>query len=648
MNHRLSSAAIGAALLLSACTDDEPALQPERPVAPSLVLVAPSSGATLPAGQVVVSGVAAAAAPATLALQFDGGAARAVPVEAGGDFALAIDVAEGAHEIRLVLRDAFAREAVAEAAFTVLPPEPAAPSLTLAGPVDGSVLPFGPVAYWGTVEVAAAPGALTLAVDGGDAAIVEIDAAGSFAGEVQLPAGAHTLRFVLVGALDRSVEQTVAVQVLEAWRGPEAGEDQPGGDTTVNEAGALAFSRPLANLPTERLASFSIGDTFFDAEWFPAPHPRDDRDGLGPLFHADSCLACHVGNGRGAAPFDGADAPASLLFRISQPDGSPHPTYGDQLQPRGIAGVAGEARVRITYEEIAGTYADGTQWLIRKPTYDVYAEAYGSLGEVQLSPRIAQQMIGLGLLAAVPDELLLAAADPSDADGDGISGRPNLVTRVRDGAEVIGRFGWKANQPDLPQQNAAALNGDLGITSPIFAEENCGGIPGCAEIPHGGAPEFDRARADALDFYTAALAVPARRDFDDTEVLAGKARFHEGGCASCHTPSLVTGDDAPLRELAGQRIWPYTDLLLHDMGEGLADGRADGIADGREWRTPPLWGLGLTAVVGPQAHFLHDGRARTIEEAILWHGGEAQAARDAFVAMPADARAALLRFVESL
>ena len=638
MNYRLSF------LFAFACACAAEDAYAPRP--PSIVLHAPASGATFDPGPIDVAGVAyAAAAPATLALAVDGGAPRPIVVQADGAFAGKIDVAPGAHTVRLVLRDASGNEAAVERSFDVR--ERAAPALALelAAPRAGEVLPFGPVAFAGK---AAGAVALTLSVDGGAPATVAV-VDGAFAGVVAPGEGPHTLRFEAVDALDRSAVREIAVHVLEAWRGAEAGEDRPGGATTVDESGALAYSRPLANLPVERLAPFSVGDTFFDAEWFVAPDGRADRDGLGPLFHADSCLACHVGNGRGAPPLDGADAPASLLFRISRADGTPHPIYGDQLQPRGIGGVRGEARVRVSYETVAGTYADGTPWTLRRPSYEIHGEAYGPLGEVLVSPRIAQPMIGLGLLAAVPDEALLARADPDDRDGDGISGRPNRVPRVRDGATVIGRFGWKANQPDLAQQNAAALLGDLGITSPLLPAENCGGVPDCAAIPHGGMPEIDEARVAALDFYTAALAVPARREHDRPEVLAGKALFHEAGCAACHAPSLTTVAVEGLpAELAGQTIWPYTDLLLHDLGEGLADGRPDGEADGREWRTAPLWGIGLAHVVGGEAHFLHDGRARTIEEAILWHGGEAAAARAAFMAMDAAARAALLRFVASL
>jgi CxxC motif-containing protein (DUF1111 family) len=304
----------------------------------------------------------------------------------------------------------------------------------------------------------------------------------------------------------------------------------------------------------------------------------------------------------------------------------------------------------VTYEEVPGQYGDGTPYSLRRPAYRLEELAFGSLDpRTMISPRTAPVMIGLGLLEAVDEAQLLALADEMDADGDGISGRPNRVWDPVAQATRLGRFGWKANQPGLVQQNAGAFLGDLGITSALFPAENCPAPQAaCAAAITGGTPELDGDKLEAVTYYSSLLAVPARRDFEDPEVLRGKAMFRAAGCASCHVPTLVTSAAAALPELAGQTIRPYTDLLLHDLGDDLADGRPDFLAGGREWRTPPLWGIGLVGVVNDHTQLLHDGRARDLAEAVLWHGGEAEAAREAFRTMARADRDALVRFLESL
>ena len=264
-----------------------------------------------------------------------------------------------------------------------------------------------------------------------------------------------------------------------------------------------------------------------------------------------------------------------------------------------------------------------------------------------ISPRLAPQVIGMGLLEAVPAATILAQADPDDSNGDGISGRANEVPG-EDGSPTLGRFGWKAGRATVRQQVAAAFNGDIGITSPLFPEENCPPVQtACREAPNGGTPEVTPSRLDSVDLYARTLAVPALRDATDTQVRRGFKLFEEFGCVSCHLPTLETGP-SDIEALAHQVFHPFTDLLLHDMGDGLADGRPEFGAGGREWRTPPLWGLGLLEEVNGFRFLLHDGRARTPAEAILWHGGEAQAAMEAFRDAPAEEREALLRFLESL
>lgn len=436
----------------------------------------------------------------------------------------------------------------------------------------------------------------------------------------------------------------------------EAGEELSGGDTTVHDQGSNAFSLAARNLRGERRDRFFVGNSLFNRGWVTAPSSTTGMDGLGPTFNANSCSSCHFKDGRGAPPAGSGEEFLGLLVRLSVPGQDEHggplgePTYGGQFNHRSILGVPAEGRSSVTYEEVPGAYADGTPYSLRRPAYALSDLAFGPLSPgVMLSPRTAPAMIGLGLLAAVPEQDLLALADEGDADGDGISGRPNRVWDVKTGRTALGRFGWKANQPGLEQQNAGAFLGDIGITSPLFPEENCPPAQGaCAGAIHGGSPEIDQDKVDDVTYYAHFLAVPARRDVQDAQVLEGKALFLAAGCGACHAPKLRTGALDGYPELSGQTIRPFTDLLLHDMGEALADHRPDFLATGAEWRTPPLWGIGLVAVVNRHTNFLHDGRARDFAEAILWHGGEAEASRESFRAMSQADRAALLRFLESL
>jgi CxxC motif-containing protein (DUF1111 family) len=312
--------------------------------------------------------------------------------------------------------------------------------------------------------------------------------------------------------------------------------------------------------------------------------------------------------------------------------------------------MAPEGHVQVTYVDVPGAYGDGEPYTLRRPVYEFVDLGYGPLdAEIMVSPRTAPFVFGLGLLAALDESTVLSRADPDDADGDGISGRANRVWDRREQRVALGRFGWKANQPSIEQQTAGAFLGDIGLTSPLFAEENCTPAQAeCQAAPNGGEPEVDQNKIDAVTFYGRFLAVPARRDVSDAEALRGEALFASLGCAQCHVDTLVTGTVADAPALSEQRIHPYTDLLLHDMGPELADDRPDFEADGREWRTPPLWGIGLIETVNRHTLLLHDGRARGFAEAILWHGGEGEAAREAFRTLPREDRAALVRFLESL
>jgi CxxC motif-containing protein (DUF1111 family) len=337
-----------------------------------------------------------------------------------------------------------------------------------------------------------------------------------------------------------------------------------------------------------------------------------------------------------------------MLVRLSAPDGGSDPRYGDQLNDHANLHVVAEGRAIIDYTDVKGNYGDGTPYTLAAPHLRFADLAYGPLDGDLTSPRVAPQVIGLGLLEAVPATTIEALADPDDANGDGISGRVNRMVD-HEGHQTIGRFGWKANAPSLAEQAAGAASGDIGLTTSILPHANCPALQvTCLAAPAQSDPELSDSFFDRLIIYLRTLAVPEARPVDDAAFQSGLQTFTAMGCASCHVPTLKTGPDAPLPELASQTFHPFTDLLLHDMGEGLADHRPDHEATGTEWRTPPLWGLGLVPRVNGHDRLLHDGRARGFAEAILWHGGEAEKAKEAFRNAPAAERDALVAFLKSL
>jgi CxxC motif-containing protein (DUF1111 family) len=437
----------------------------------------------------------------------------------------------------------------------------------------------------------------------------------------------------------------------------QSGDEKLGGDTTVYETGRNAFSLPAANMASERQTRFFIGNSFFKKAWVEAPSSTTARDGLGPHFIARSCGACHALDGRGEPPaFDNllqSEQPMALLFRLSIPkDGKtvPEPNYGGQFNNDAIGGVKPEGKVEIRYHEQPGQLPDGEHYSLARPEYRFTELGYGPLHkDVQVSPRIAPQMIGLGLMEAIREQDILANEQAQKSDPDGISGRPNRVHDAYAKQTVIGRFGWKANVGSIAHQSAGAFNGDMGITSPMFLHEEC--MPSqqdCRKAPHGGTPEIDAKKLEAVIFYGRTLAVPAQRNADSQQVRRGQWLFEQARCTTCHTSSYTTGVLKGFPEVSGQHIRPYTDLLLHDMGEGLADHRPDALANGREWKTPPLWGIGLFKDVNGHTRYLHDGRARSLQEAVLWHGGEAEASRQRFTKFNKAEREALLTFLNSL
>ena len=422
----------------------------------------------------------------------------------------------------------------------------------------------------------------------------------------------------------------------------------PGGATTFislkpgTARSADAFSQPASNLPASERGRFMVGNSFFRSPWVTAPASVSARDGLGPLFAAAACQDCHVRDGRGFLPQDGDGFMAATL-RIARRDSSDHPVYGSHLHTHAIAGITPEVSAGIDWIASTATLADGTAVPLRRPAARVDRWHYGPPGDAVLGLRIAPPMIGLGLLEAIPQ-----AALEEQARRHG--GRLNRVRDAASGETVTGRFGWKAAQPTVRQQSLHAFLNDMGITSSLFPHESCTPKQAeCKAAARGGQPELENTVADAVVFYARHLATPARRDHDRPDVKTGEALFLSLGCAGCHRPQWITGTVEGSPELSAQTIYPYTDLLLHDMGPDLADGLREGEAGSRDWRTPPLWGLGHTNTVsGVEAGYLHDGRARDFTEAILWHGGEAQAAREAFASLSKEERRKLIRFLASL
>lgn len=413
---------------------------------------------------------------------------------------------------------------------------------------------------------------------------------------------------------------------------PPSAEELSGGAGTVFDTSRNAFGRPLANMDRFLWQPFRQGKRLFTLPF--------TADGLGPLFNAESCSSCHFKDGRSGQGLVEPPLLVRLSVHTSQGEVA-EPGYGGQLQESAVPGRQPEGRLAVTYEEVAGQYADGSPYSLRRPAYRLEDLSDGPLAEgARMSVRMPPALVGLGLLEAIPAADVLAHADPEDLDGDGISGRANRVPNHADGSLKLGRFGWKAGQPSLRQQTAVALREDLGLSHPV--------LPTDASTAPAARHELSRHQVERLTLYTRLLAVPARRQWQEPEVRWGRALFHAAACDGCHRPQFETAEVAALPALSRQVIRPYSDLLLHDMGDGLADGRPEHRASGKEWRTPPLWGLGLLEEVSGGVRLLHDGRARSIEEAILWHGGEAQGSRDRFVSLSAEERGALLSFLESL
>ncbi len=447
------------------------------------------------------------------------------------------------------------------------------------------------------------------------------------------------------------------------------------GLTQVQSRSAIQPSlAPVVTLPEAARPAFYAGKALAGQPWVKAPTTTTARDGLGPLYNARSCLACHQNGGRGKMPVTSEEVLFSGFLRLSVPGEDavygvvPEPVYGDQLQTQSVslrhqlglsaesndAGeVQPEAAVFIDWALREFRYPDGELVTLRYPLPRVEQLAYGALDDLHLSSlRLAPSILGAGLLDLIPQTDIDAWADADDRDGNGISGRVNQVWDFATGEPAPGRFGLKANRPNVLNITAAAFAGDIGISNPLFPSQPCTqGQTRCLETPNGNDSEgieLPQALLDLVVDFVANLAAPARSGSISAPVESGAATFEISGCSGCHRPSFTTGASARYPHLSGVEIWPYSDLLLHDMGPDLADNRPDYQASGQEWRTAPLWGIAQSQRPNGTIDLLHDGRARSIEEAILWHGGEAAPARDRFVALSKVQREQLIQFVESL
>lgn len=402
------------------------------------------------------------------------------------------------------------------------------------------------------------------------------------------------------------------------------------------------FKQTAGNISPTNAQPFMLGRRLHHTDFGSGAHSEsgnplftEQMGKLGPKFIARSCVTCHVNNGRALPPAIGAPMTQTVVKVGGDASGSPHPSLGAVLQPQSTAGPAETSATIASYTSINGQYGDGTPYLLQKPNY-----AFQGVTPAYFSARLAPPLVGLGLLEAVSESIVTGLADPDDADADGVSGRIQTVLDPETGDRRLGRFTSKAGKVRLSHQIAAALNTDMGVTTAIFPVLN-------GETT-GGAPELSTPDLDKLTRYVALLGVSARRDLTNAQALRGEQLFSSAQCVKCHTSTLTTSLFHPMTELRGQTIHPYTDLLLHDMGPGLADNMGELDALGSEWRTSPLWSIGLTAGVSGGEAYLHDGRARTLEEAILWHGGEAEGSKEVFRTMPAADRDALIQFLKSL
>ena len=460
-------------------------------------------------------------------------------------------------------------------------------------------------------------------------------------------------------------------------------EAKPGGDMTLKRLSTRSYIYPGAGVTSMQKLNFWTGFSLFRDPWVIAPSSTRGRDGLGPLFNTRACITCHDSGSRGLMTDVEDKVSSALVIKLGTIDDNENleqasslatsnidPNYGDQIQPRALLvkyknlteTLKGEAVVKLSYQKMTGKFSDGTDYELMKPSYQLAQLGYGDLApQIGLSPRFSPNIFGMGLLDAISNDDLIAHEDIFDSDNNGISAKYNRVVNIQTGATELGRFGLKAKHPNLRQQIAAAFRNDIGITSSLFRNESCtneqinckqaailGAHPNGIKGDSQSTLEINDKLLSLVVSFNRFLGVPPARNLDNAKTLEGRKTFYQLGCQHCHTPSYQTDENYPVTELAQQTIWPYTDLALHDMGPALADNVIEDDANGQEWRTPPLWGIGMQRKVIGQQRFLHDGRARSIEEAILWHGGEAAYSQDKFLKLNKNERQALVQFLRSI
>lgn len=414
--------------------------------------------------------------------------------------------------------------------------------------------------------------------------------------------------------------------------------------------------KPIKNMNDEEYDQFILGRSFFKIPWVEAPSATTARDGLGPLFNANTCNSCHPKNGRGNLYNAKNQISRALIAKVSiLSDGSKEhqmqekynglvadPNYGGQISINGIHGVKFEAKPKITYTKINVKFPDGEVDTILKPHYELIEKNYGELHkDARLTFRLAPSLNGLGLIEDIKQEDILANVDEKDENADGISGRANWVYSPITKKTELGLYSWKASTTSILHQSAAAANNDMGLTTTIFKDENCTKTQKlCNEAPKPRDPiDITDLRLAAIDFYIKNKITYTRKKDESYE--EGLEIFKNVDCAKCHISEFTTKK--------GFKIAPFTDMLLHDMGEGLSDGRSEFKASESEWRTAPLWGLALHKKINKkEVRLLHDGRARNFQEAILWHGGEAFLAKQKYMNLEKEQRQKLLNFLKEL
>jgi CxxC motif-containing protein (DUF1111 family) len=423
-------------------------------------------------------------------------------------------------------------------------------------------------------------------------------------------------------------------------------------EISVEKKTREAFSAPLPNLNLKKMRFFTGGRHLFRRSWVTAPGSVKSIDGLGPVFNRSSCSGCHVKDGRGRPPAQGKEL-KSMVFKLAKIVGQnvyPDPNYGLQLNDKAILGIDYEGKVDISNLDQVVFYENNEKTSLSLPVYNFKNLSFGLFDpKTKISARVAPAVFGLGLIEAISEEDIKINADPNDTNQDGISGKYNIVSDISSNKKIIGRFGWKASRGSLLNQIVSAAHEDIGLSSKYFPYQNCMPIQEkCASSQTGGTTELSDDQIDRLLLYMQTLAAPRQRDSEDKQIKQGEKLFVSIGCSGCHISTFTTGKHGAHDELSFKTIKPYSDFLLHDMGKGLADEVPSFEATGQEWRTAPLWGIGLIKIVNKHTRLLHDGRAKSIEEAILWHGGEAKRSRDLFIKLKAENRKLILRFLNSL